>query len=130
MQAINIFLLKCLPKYESYDKIDKYNSEVGSMLNSIALNFGTLLGEIAYEVRTNVKLAFGILMVIASIAIIVVIMMQKGTNDDVGVISGSSDTYYGKNKERGKESLLKKITLGLFVFIMVCAIICFAVGIA
>ncbi len=100
------------------------------MLNSIALNFSSLLGEIAYEVRTNVKLAFGILMVIASIAIIVVIMMQKGTNDDVGVISGSSDTYYGKNKERGKESLLKKITLGLFVFIMVCAVICFAVGIA
>ena len=100
------------------------------MLDSIALNFSSLLGEIAFEVRTNVKLAFGILMVIASIAIIVVIMMQKGTNDDVGVISGSSDTYYGKNKERGKEGLLKKITLGLFVFIMVCAIICFAVGIA
>ena len=100
------------------------------MLNSIALNFSSLLGEIAYEVRTNVKLAFGILMVIASIAIIVVIMMQKGTNDNVGVISGTSDTFYGKNKEKNREGVLKKITLGLFVFIMVCAIICFAVGIA
>ena len=87
------------------------------------------LAAIDYEVRTNVKLAFAILMVIASIAIVVVIMMQKGTNDDVGVISGSSDTYYNKNKQRGKEGVLKKITLGLFVFIMICAVICFTVGV-
>ncbi len=99
-------------------------------MNSLALNFTSLLAEISYEVRTNVKIAFAILMVIASIAIIVVIMMQKGTNDDVGVISGSSETYYGKNKERNKEGVLKKITLGLFVFILVCAIISFVVGVA
>ncbi len=100
------------------------------MLSTVAMNFNTLLGLIDYEVRENVRLAFGILMVIAAIAIIVVIMMQKGTNDNVGVISGSSETYYGKNKERNKEGILKKITLGLFIFIMVCAIICFAVSIA
>ena len=100
------------------------------MLSTVAMNFNTLLGLIDYEVRENVRLAFGILMVIAAIAIIVVIMMQKGTNDNVGVISGSSETYYGKNKERNKEGILKKITLGMFIFIMVCAIICFAVSIA
>lgn len=100
------------------------------MLSSVALFANSLLGAIAYDVRVQVKLAFGILMVIASIAIIVVIMMQKGTNDNVGVISGSSETYYGKNKERNKESILKKITLGLFVFIMICAVICVAVSFA
>ncbi len=68
---------------------------------------------------------FLILMVVASVAIIVVIMMQKGTNDNVGVITGASDTYYGKNKSTNKESVLKKITFGLFAFILVCAIICF-----
>ena len=81
-------------------------------------------------VRQNVIMAFGILMAIAAVAIIVVIMMQKGTNDDVGVISGPSETYYGKNKERNKEGVLKKITLALFVFIMVCAVICFVVSMA
>lgn len=100
------------------------------MLSSVALFANSLLAAIDYDVRVQVKLAFGILMVIASIAIIVVIMMQKGTNDNVGVISGSSETYYGKNKERNKESILKKITLGLFVFIMICAVICVAVSFA
>ncbi len=68
---------------------------------------------------------FLILMVVAAVAIIVVIMMQKGTNDNVGVITGASDTYYGKNKSTNKESVLKKVTFGLFAFILVCAIICF-----
>ena len=85
-------------------------------------------GRIDPEVRQDVTLAFLILMLVAGIALIVVVMMQKGTNDNVGVISGASDTYYGRNKEKGKESVLKKITFGLFAFILVCSIICFVVG--
>lgn len=80
-------------------------------------------------VRANVLMAFAILMTVACVAIIVVIMMQKGTNDNVGVINGGSDTYYGKNKKRDRESILKKVTFGLFAFIIVCAIICMVVGI-
>lgn len=84
---------------------------------------------IKYETRQAVLMAFAILMTIASIAIIIVIMMQKGTNDNVGVIAGASDTFYGKNKEKSKEGVLKKVTFVLFAFIIVCAIICFVVGI-
>ena len=76
-------------------------------------------GSIDYEVRQNVTLAFMIMMLVAGIALIVVVMMQKGTNDNVGVITGASDTYYGRNKEKGKESVL---------IILVCSIICFVVG--
>lgn len=85
-------------------------------------------GPIAQDVRNDVTLAFMILMLIAGIALIVVVMMQKGTNDNVGVISGASDTYYGRNKEKGRESVLKKVTFALFAFILVCSIICFVVG--
>ena len=67
-------------------------------------------GSIPQDVRNDVTLAFMILMLIAGIALIVVVMMQKGTNDNVGVISGASDTYYGRNKEKGRESVLKKVT--------------------
>ena len=54
--------------------------------------------------------------------------MQKGTNDNVGVITGVSDTYYGKNKEKTKAGILKKVTFALFAFIIVCAVICFVVA--
>jgi preprotein translocase subunit SecG len=106
------------------------------MLNSV---FNTLLaanefinnpgGSIDASVRNNVVMAFMILMMIASIAMIVIVLMQKGTNENVGAITGVSDTYFGKNKERTKASILKKVTYALFAFIIVCAIICFVVGV-
>ncbi len=96
--------------------------------NSLLAADGNVRFPIDPTVRQNVLMAFGILMAIAAVAIIVVIMMQKGTNDNVGVISGATDTFYGKNKQKGKENLLKKITLVLFVFILICAVICFVVG--
>lgn len=91
--------------------------------------FTTLMSAIDYQVRMNCLMAFTILMAIAAIAVIVVIMMQSGTNDNVGVITGASDTFYGRNKEKNKEGILKKITLGLFIFIMICAVIAFVVGV-
>lgn len=96
------------------------------------MNFALLAANLGldYGVRQQVLMAFAILMTIACIAIIVVIMMQKGTNDNVGVISGTSDTYYGKNKKKDREGILKKITFGLFAFIIVCAIICMVFGVA
>ena len=106
------------------------------MLNSI---FNTLLsadnfinstpgGSIPAEVRNAVVMAFMILMMISAIAMIVIVLMQKGTNDNVGVITGVSDTYYGKNKEKTKAGILKKVTFALFAFIIVCAVICFVVA--
>ena len=91
-------------------------------LNAILLAAEQGVRRADYEICLQVVL---ILRVIAAVAIIVVIMMQKGTNDNVGVITGASDTYYGKNKSTNKESVLKKITFGLFAFILVCSIICF-----
>lgn len=99
------------------------------MLNTMNSILLAAENAIKYETRQAVLIAFTVLMAIASIAIIVVIMMQKGTNDNVGVISGASDTYYGRNKEKGREGILKKITFALFAFILVCAIIAFVVAI-
>lgn len=97
-------------------------------LNSVLLAASTGVTSIPYATRQAVTIAFMILMMITSIAMIVIVLMQKGTSDNVGVITGASDTYYGKNKAKGKEGLLKKITFILFAFIIVCAIICFVVG--
>ena len=102
------------------------------MLNSF---FNTLLaastgvaGSIPKEVRDAVCMAFMILMMISSIAMIVIVLMQKGTNENVGAITGVSDTYFGKNKERSKASVMKIVTVSVFAFILVCAIICFVVA--
>ncbi len=97
-----------------------------SLINSL-IAASNNIPSIDYEARQIVVMVFCALMVVTSIALGIIVMMQKGTNDNVGVISGASDTFYGKNKQKGKEAMLKKITFGLFFFIIICSIICFTV---
>ncbi len=43
--------------------------------------------------------------VLASIALIIVVLMQSGKEAGLGAISGSTDTYMGKNKTGGLDKL-------------------------
>lgn len=98
--------------------------------NSILLAADNLINNIDYDVRMAVIATFSVLMTLAGIAIIVIIMLQKGTNDNVGVITGATDTFYGKNKEHSRESNLKKATFALFALIIVFAIIVVVMSLA
>lgn len=52
------------------------------------------------------------LMLLVGIATIVVILMQKPMNNNIGVIGGQEmDTYSKKNKGKSRESILKKLTI-------------------
>lgn len=70
-----------------------------------------------------------ILMAILAIAIIVVVLMQKGTSDNIGVIGGDTDTYMGRNKGQNKEKKLKLATAILGGIIVVMAIVYFVLSI-
>ena len=65
-----------------------------------------------------------ILMALMGIVTIVLVLLQKGTNDNIGAIGGSeTDSYAGKNKSRSREFKLKVAT-------MVCGVLMllFSVG--
>jgi len=52
-----------------------------------------------------------VLLVITSIVIIVSVMMQPSKSNGLsGLIAGSSDTFFAKNKTKTAESVLAKIT--------------------
>ena len=93
-------------------------------------NFDFMLSAIANTTNMTREVQQGVLiMSILAIAMIVVVLMQQGTADNVQAITGSTtDSYYGKNKARSKEGLLKKITLILFCLIMVTSIIFFIIS--
>ncbi|MGH4137549.1 preprotein translocase subunit SecG [Clostridium sp.] len=61
-----------------------------------------------------------VLEVITSIVIIVTVMMQPSKSDGLsGLISGSSDTFFAKNKTKTAESVLARITaVSAFIFIL------------
>lgn len=65
-----------------------------------------------YAVYNWLRPLLMMLMLLTGIATIVIIMMQKPQNDNIGVLGGQeSDSYSKKNKARSKESILKKLTI-------------------
>ena len=67
---------------------------------------------------------FGVLFIIVCVALVVLVLAQEGKNQGLGAIQGTvENTYWGKNKGRSREGVLKKITLALSVLFIVFAIV-------
>ena len=60
---------------------------------------------------------------IISLVLIVVVLLQEGKSAGLGVVSGGSDTYWGKNKGRSMEGALEKFTKILVVLFFVIALV-------
>lgn len=65
-------------------------------------------GDVMSYVMEYLQPIFMILMALSGIATIVLVLMQKGSNDNIGVIGGNEmDTYAGRNKTRSKDFKLR-----------------------
>lgn len=64
-----------------------------------------------------------IVFVIVAIVLTIVVLMQEGKSAGLGAISGSSDTYWGKNKGRSMEGKLELITKILAAAFFILAIV-------
>jgi protein translocase SecG subunit len=63
-------------------------------------------------------IAFFVLMAISSIAMIIIVILQKGTGNDMSAIMGGTDSFFSKNKVgsfEGKLRLFTVITAGLML---------------
>lgn len=70
-----------------------------------------------------VEIIFGIVLLVFSIAIILVVLLQEGSQKNMGVISGGADTFLSKHKARSVDAFLsrwtKVIAIGFFVLVIV-----------
>lgn len=92
------------------------------------MNFMYMLSAVLIpaEVTNWLNPTIKIIMTLVSVATIVIVLMQKGTNDNIGVIGGQeTETYAGKNKAKSKESILKKLTIVMGVLFLVLAVLFF-----
>ena len=90
---------------------------------------GFLISGISANARNIILEVAIILMTVISLALIVIVMMQEGETGGVSAISGgnSSDTFYGKNKSRSKEQILKRTTLILGAVMLVLSVLFFLI---
>ncbi|MDP4121150.1 MAG: preprotein translocase subunit SecG [Bacillota bacterium] len=69
-----------------------------------------------------VEIILGSLLILAAIAIIIVIILQEGHQQGLGVITGGADSFFQKNKARSIDSFLArwtKLFAGGFVVIVI-----------
>ncbi len=81
---------------------------------------------------TALKIVFGIVLLLFSLAIIIVVLLQEGSQKNVGVVTGGADTFLSKNKARSIDAFLsrwtKVIAIGFFLFVLVVNIVMYFVG--
>lgn len=69
------------------------------------------------------KTVLTVVFIIISIALTVIILLQKGKSAGLGAISGAADTYWGKNKGRSMEGMLVKVTRVLVILFLLISIV-------
>ncbi|NSL53155.1 preprotein translocase subunit SecG [Calidifontibacillus erzurumensis] len=63
------------------------------------------------------------LLIIVSIGLIVVVLLQSGKSHGLsGAISGGAEQLFGKQKARGMEAVLQKITIVLAILFFILSI--------
>ncbi len=70
-----------------------------------------------------VRMILTILFIVVCVALVVLVLMQEGKSAGLGAISGTTETYWGKNKGRSMEGLLVKLTKVLAAMFMILAVI-------
>ena len=72
-----------------------------------------------------IEIILGIVLLLFAIAIIIVILLQEGSQKNLGVVTGGADTFLSKNKARSVDAFLSAI--GFFVLVIVTNIILYFV---
>ncbi len=77
------------------------------------------------------EIVFGIVLMLFAIAIIIVVLLQEGSQKNLGVVTGGADTFLSKNKARSVDAFLsrwtKVIAIGFFVLVIVTNILMYFV---
>lgn len=74
---------------------------------------------VAYIVLTSAAI---VLMFLAALAAIILVLLQQSNSEGIDGITGSSETFFGKNKGQSIESKLKKwtwVALGVLAVIAI-----------
>ncbi len=70
------------------------------------------------------ELTFTILLVIVSIGLILTVLLQKGKSAGLsGAISGGAEHLFGKQKARGLDLFLQRVTIGLATAFIVLSLV-------
>lgn len=83
----------------------------------------------SYQICLVFEIIFMVLLVLESIAMIIIVMLQKSVDNNLGAIAGGAESFFGKNKSSSLESKLKRGTMILAGSILLTSVLWFVVEI-
>lgn len=70
------------------------------------------------------KTALIVVQIIVSLVLVVIVLLQEGKSAGLsGSIAGGAETFFGKNKGRSMDSILKKITAVAAVIFLITSVL-------
>ena len=81
-----------------------------------------------YEAYLISSVVLYVLLFVAALVAIILVLFQQSNSDGIQGITGSSETFFGKNKGRSLESRMKKWTRICLAVITVLAIVAYAIA--
>ncbi len=81
-----------------------------------------------YEAYLISSVVLYVLLFVAALVAIILVLFQQSNSDGIQGITGSSETFFGKNKGRSLESRMKKWTWICLAVITVLAIVAYAIA--
>ncbi len=81
-----------------------------------------------YEAYLISSVVLYICLFVAAVVAIVLVLFQQSNSDGIQGITGSSETFFGKNKGRSIESRMKKWTWICLAVMTVLAIVAYAIA--
>ena len=85
------------------------------------INFSNMYWE-GYFVNT-LDYVFGVIFILISATLVVLVLLQEGKSQGLGAIQGSvENTYWGKNKGRSTEGVMKRVTVILSVLFVLLSL--------
>ncbi len=65
-----------------------------------------------------------VLDILISIALVLLVLFQQGRSQGLGAIAGGAETFFGKQKGRSIDALLKRLTsVGAIVFLLLTVLL-------
>lgn len=78
---------------------------------------------------SGLEIALGALLIVFAIIMIIVIILQEGNQQGIGVVTGGADSFFSKNKARSIDAFLSRwtkiIAVGFVVFVIALNIFMF-----
>lgn len=81
-----------------------------------------------YEAYLISSVVLYVCLFVAALSAILLVLFQQSNSDGIQGITGSSETFFGKNKGRSLESRMKKWTWICLAVIAVLAIVAYAIA--